>query len=138
MSQRYRRRCARCRGSSQAAAKRSMVPPGALAVHQIVRGPPRDMNGIYPPLVGAGLPRPVSDVGGSVRDTFKTSATNAKTPLVRGGARVAGGAVLRRPPRRPRMNQASATYPAAVVLLFLAIMLLPTAAADPVGLGEGG
>src|SRR5436853_445762 len=36
------------------------------------------------------------------------------------------------------MNQASATYPAAVVLLFLAIVLLPTAAADPLGFSEGG
>src|SRR5437879_5197016 len=36
------------------------------------------------------------------------------------------------------MNQASATHPAAAVLLFRAIVLLPTAAADPLGFSEGG
>src|SRR2546422_536595 len=138
MSQRCRRRCARCRGSSQAATRRSMVPPGApRGASNCPRFASRHERDLAP-LVRPGLPRPVYDASGSVRDTFKTSSTNAKTPLVRGGARVAGGAVLRRPPRRPRMNQASATYPAAVVLLFLAIMLLPTAAADPVGFSEGG
>src|SRR2546430_1174964 len=36
------------------------------------------------------------------------------------------------------MKQASAVYRAAVVVLFVAIVLLPTAAADPLGFSEGG
>src|SRR5712691_5158179 len=96
-------------------------PPGCIKLSAAPSQAESDLSAVGP----RRYPRPVSDASGSLRDTFKTWATNAKTPLVRGGARVAGGSGLQKAAEAPRNEPSVSHVPRS------AIADLPSARAPP-------